>query len=321
MRWDAIQDSLQQLPDHVVAAMQLKRLESRPSSYDWDIERQVLAYSDLEFGWKMARACAAHQLPLPAAASGEDEMLFRAWCYHINPGTYKDKAITQAVAWQTDPRFAATVRTDLQALLLARDATVASASQAINLPYDSVMAYQTLFWNVMDRKADVAWLKQFVYPETRMVEFFADYIEQPSFRELLLRAGYNHGIDHVRYLSGISNDPVTALGASAAGQQFESFVMANAMLMAQGGWLNNTKHATAIFHARHLMTATKLGGDSGGEAPLLSSLSGTVMDELVRIKRPQAEEALRLTLEDQTFGRRGTVIVDAETEVTENTGK
>lgn len=276
----------------------------------------ALAYTDLSLGWKVATACARARCPLPTALAAEDEVIFRAWCNQVNPRKYTDKAITVAKTWHTDPRFSKTTKTDLHALLVAKGSTVSEVAQILKQPWDYVNAYQVLFFNIMGRKEDLAWLKQFVYPDTKMVEFYDDYLEQPQARQLLMRAGYNNGVEQVKQLTGMSTDPVSALGAAGSAQQMEAYVLASAMLMASSGWLNSQKHATAIFHARHLMTASKMGGQTTGDEAPMASISSTITEELLRVKKPEAERALRLTLESSSFGPRGRVLtVDAASPV------
>jgi len=317
VRWETVTAALRELPEDVLGKVSASCSAPRLGDY-WDTERLAVAYTDLSLGWKIASACAALGRQLPTALASEDEVIFRAWCSLASPGKYRDTAVTTAKAWHTDMRFSKTVKTDLQALLIAKQSTIGDVAQALKLPWDHVNAYQVLFFNIMGRKEDLAWLKQFVYPDTKMVEFYADYLEQPEARQLLMRAGYNNGVEHVLQLSGISTDPVSALGASGSASQMEAFLMANAMLMASSGWFNNQKHATAIFHARHLMTAAKLGGDNNEETPPLASMASVVSEELLRAKKPQAEQALRLTLASDQFGSGGrALIVDAPPPVTD----
>lgn len=314
MRWYTVHETLKELPDSAI-----ERIIGRPakkdeysSTYDWTTERIALAYTDLELGWKVAKVCAATRQPLPTALAIEDEMIFRAWCYLMDPVRYRDPAILHARAWHTDQRFSRNLKTDLQALLIAKHSSIADVAQALKQPYDYVNAYQVLFFNIMGRKDDLAWLKQFVYPDTRMVEFFADYVEKPPLQKLLMRAGYTNGVEHVLQLTGISTDPVSALGSAGNAQQMEAFLLSNAMLMASSGWFNNTTHAAAIYHARQLMTAAKLGGDTQVEPAPLQSLASMISAELLAVKKPQAEDALRKTFQSEQFGSHGrAVVVDA----------
>lgn len=332
MQWHVINHALNELPDEVVLVLSAQtRQEIRqktPDSgargedatyhggwhFEWatpdgrphaNIARKILAYRDLALGWKIARACARGGLPLPSALAGEGEALYRAYLYLLNPDRFADDAIETALFWHT-PAMRGLARV-LQGLLVAVDVTPTMAADALNLKPEHVRVYEHLFFNVTSRKADATWLQQHVFPNTRMIEFYQDYVQNADYGHLLQRAGLKNGAEHVLRLAGIAMDPLDAMSAANSAAQLEAYLLSTALLMAQNGWGNERDNAMAIFHSRQLMAAAKIGGEDTAAGSELLSMGDTLRAELLATKKAEAHEAYILQNEAR--------IVEADVEV------
>jgi hypothetical protein len=321
MTWQDVKDSLNELPDDVIATlsgevrstlnltardpglnnMAVDHGRSAGSSAAWRtpsgaddrrVQQYIVAYRDLQLGWNIARECYHRRLPLPSALAWNCEPVFRAYLYLLNPKKYYDQHLLEAISWQTPAMSGVAVK--IKACLVARGATVADVAAALNVSEESLRVYDELFFNITGRKEDALWLSNIVYPNSRMVEFYEDYSTRADLDKLLMRAGFKNGLEHVLQLAGISADPLDMLESSVSAQQLESFLMAQGLLMAQNGWVNNTANAAAIFHARHLLTAAKMGGEDTSQGSEYLGLGDTLWSEMQNVKKPQAEAALRL---------------------------
>jgi hypothetical protein len=88
----------------------------------------------------------------------------------------------------------------LHAALLARDATAASVADALGLDAMTVEAYDSVFYNVMDRKCSPAYLRQALKHGVSRQRG----MEPPSkpMEEALLLAGFNGTVEDVFCLAG-----------------------------------------------------------------------------------------------------------------------
>lgn len=243
-----------------------------------DVLRFIALYRDMEFGWHYARTAAAHNLPVAGAAlHGDDEILYRAYLFCRDPRRFRSPDIAAALALATGAMQ--TTRLTLDGMLLAADATAASVAAKMGLPVEGVAAYERLFFNVIDRKRDLAYLQHIVYPHGRMVEMVAGYFENAATHDIIKRAGFNNGPDQVMYLMGASNSAVDAL-SKAAPKQLEELMMSYALLLAQNGALNHA-HLGGMSSARQLLTAGKLGGEQLDDRPLDEDFSAVLRREVM----------------------------------------
>lgn len=328
MNWSEVDNALSELPDDVVAALSgelrtgLLDLPHSPTPFgrtqapsrdawrgptgaiDRRVQQRIVAYKDLQLGWNIARECRLRDLPLPSSLAWHCEPVFRAYLYQLNPAKYHDPHLLEAVSWQTPAMSGTAVK--IKACLMARGATFSDVSAALNVSEESLRIYDELFFNISGRKEDALWLSDIVYPQGRLVEFYENYANRTSLDGLLMRAGFKNGLEHVLQLAGISADPTDMLESSVSAKQMEACLMAQGLLMAQNGWVNNSTNATAIFHARHLLTAAKMGGEDTSAGSEYSGLGDTLFEEMQLDKKPQALEAMR-----RQNQARGAIDVDA----------
>lgn len=255
---------------------------------DWDAQRFALVYRRPDFGWHFSKLLAEQELNFPGVVDEGDRVLFRSFCYHVNRNRYRNQSVTRALGL-THKSFQAQ-KAVVDSLLLSPDSTVEEVARHTQLDVETLRAYERLFFNVLDRKADALYIMRIVYPEGRVVEFMHNYLNQSSMEPMLRRVGHRDGVMHVLYQAGISNDLVDNLAASSSTQQMEDLLMANGYVMARAGLLNQEQAVVpGIFHAQRLLAAGKVGGEDTGSTSLPQLWGAAISDEL----RTYADSQLR----------------------------
>lgn len=291
MTSDVIQSLLQVLPDGILQNSTLGCRES--AAPDWgpdpEVSRFTTLYSRQDFGWSCTKLMVDHHIPFPGGLlHGDDELLFRAYMFMTHPRAYPSKDVQQALAIRTNQLR--NVRHTVEGLLLHRDATIPGVAALSNMPVGAIQAYERLFFNVLDRKDDVMYLQQLVYPHGRVVELLAGYYERESLGAIARRAGYNNGPTDVMYFMGASNSSLEALQRVSVPDMYEKLVMAFGYLIARNGGLSQANNA-GINNAKALLTAGKLGGSDTGSRPMDDDLAKTIQAEISQYAKPVMQRA------------------------------
>lgn len=139
--------------------------------------------------------------------------------------------VGEALILRVDEQFKAVI----EAALITREATVENVAQALGLEPKVVEAYACLFFNVLDRKDDLTFRRNLVYPDTRLVELDETEAFQPPRDRLLLRAGYNGTLRDVLIAAGYSLEPeVEADGMSDTKAHFQQSSAMTSALVSMG---------------------------------------------------------------------------------------
>lgn len=276
------------LPDHVISMSGFGgRTSFNPEwGYSSSVQRFISAYRDMDFGWRYVRALVQHRLPFHGAViEGDDEVLFRAYMFCRDPKRYPSPDVELALALSLGQMRAS--RVTVEGMLLSQGATVVDVANELKLPAEAILAYERLFFNVIDRKDDTAYLQSIVYPHGRMVEMVEGYFENADLNQLIRRAGYNNGKEDVMYLMGASSSALDAMLQTSNTKQMESLMMTYGYMLARNGGLNQLR-TPGVNNARALLTAGKLGGETLDNTPLTQDLSATLKEEMMRYARPVA---------------------------------
>jgi len=242
-------------------------------------------YRNMQFGWDAAKALAHSHKPFPAC--GED-YVWRAYLFNCDPHIYYDEDIVGALMLTT-PTFGRR-REVLHGLFVTKDMTSEEAAHQLGMNVGSVEAYEQLFFNIIDRKRDIALLGEVVYPETRLVEQIKGYFENESLAYLLLRAGYNNGVMEVLHFAGINTNLLHTLANSDSPQRLEALIMSAGYLMAR----NNIVQPQGFFQAaKGMITAAKVAGTDTKNASPTASIADALMGELITLKQAQATDRVR----------------------------
>ena len=253
-------------------------------SMDARIRHQYKRENDPAFGWYFARHFAKARESLPYAAH-DFPWIRRAYNVQrfgnkLNPRAFENNEPTAtAISWEMPEFYNYGIM--VKGLLLAPDATVEKIAELTNLNIDAIRAYEQLFFNVLDRKADTAYLCRLVYPNGIISEMLPDHHIPANLETQVLSAGYKNGMKAVMHLMGArgmlehKSDDATSL---------EREIMANANFYARNGGLN--QNHPAVQQGRQLLAAAKKSGqdagmpaaDPGGPTSLGSSLVISFME-------------------------------------------
>lgn len=152
---------------------------------------------------------------------------------------------------------------------------------------DTVKAFEKLFFNVLDRKSDVAYLQHIIYPHGRLVELMDNCMRTTDLGMLIRRAGYNNGTTDVLYLMGANSNAVSALSNADSPRALEQMMMSFAYIMARNGAINQS-NTSAIANAKALMTAGKLGGQDTDTRPVDDDMASVLRNEMIALApRPE----------------------------------
>ena len=249
------------------------------------ISHYLHCYGNLAFGWKLAYTLARSGHPFPPGLEGRDLWVYRAYLWAAG---YSQDPFVEAAMGLNFRRTSGTCD-KLNAILVARDGSPAAASAVLGMDMRLVTAYETLFYNVTDRRDEGRFLSEIVYPQGRYVELLEGYLRDESMGRLLMRSGYNNGLRDLLYMAGMPGTSLESSFTSAEqGDKLESYIMLNGYALARAGLLN--QHGVpGLSHARQVMQAIKQGGDgAGGSESPLSGAGDSILEELKRVKGTQA---------------------------------
>lgn len=280
----------------------LNRYGNRPSigarpaicADDPVVLRFATNYSKPDVGWDMAESYARERRSLPITLLGDDQWIYKAVMY-LRFGC-PDKHV--ATAWYlgtTKEPHAKRAAEVIQALLLVENSTIGDVAKLLRLDREIIAAYERLFFNVLSRRDDVLYIKNIVYPDGRMVELFDDYLRDEPLGKILTRAGWNNGVEDVMFLAGLRRPELLHKMANSQdmAKRLEGIYMANGMITARNGWLNQGSHANGLRDAKNLISAAKAGGIQASDTNPLRKVGESLEDELRKtasvIRRSQAE--------------------------------
>jgi hypothetical protein len=257
------------------------------------VARFLLAYKDPAFGWKFASYCARHKIPLPPVLERQDTPVYRAYVYSRNPKRYGDDHMIQALALTSHAMSSEAAV--IKSLLLSRNTGTKEVAAKIGWPKEAVAIYEKLFYNIADRKEDLFYIRSLVYPGGRLSQFLRKEFTLHEVNDVLARAGYDNGSDDVMYLAGLSDNIESMLPAAEQSKRLEQVIMGVGLTMARNGWLNQTTRSNAFQHARALVQAGKLGGETGSKDAIdYETVGGAIMDDLKRLRITQIESSARM---------------------------
>lgn len=261
---------------------------------DIDVKKFVLLYRELNLGWLIARELANRRLPFPAYLQGRDLWLWRAYLSLRMPGKCKDPVITAVKAIACTERMKDTKRI-LDALLLSADSNINSIAQSMGLPRQVVDCYETLHFNILDRRDEYDFVRNKVYPRTRQVEMLENYIHSEELGALLSRAGYNNSMDDTLYFAGFKSDMLSQGSGADMAARLEQLVMANGYIMFRNGWANQYNDAAGLRRATGLIQASKQGGEQTELSSPFDNLSyaGQLIDEMLRYSKKEYLERIQ----------------------------
>lgn len=239
-------------------------------------------HKNLQFGWDVATVMAQDsKLQFPAILHGDDLYVWRA--YNFLKG--QDDPVIQAALALTLPDNG-TLAAQIKALLVTDDITTGFIASKLGINENTIKAFEKLFFNVLDRKQDHAFLASIVYPEGRLVESAEDYIERTGMSDILLRAGFTRGVDHILYAMGLQDNPYGRKDVHDIANTLDKTFLADGCMFAAMGWANQKHNARPILNARASMIAGKMGKGDSDQEGLPTITPGAIMgSELVTLSQ------------------------------------
>lgn len=255
------------------------------SNSNASVNRFICCYKDLMFGWRFIKTLVDSNIDLPSTVT--EPYLVKA--YQMERYGIPDEDIVEAIGLTR--KSMQYFNNLLKSLLLTEDATYESVAEASGIRLPVVKAFESLFYNIMDRKKEAAWLASHVYPEFRFSELMDNYIKNESLGTILQRTGYNTNMNDVLYLAGFKNDKITKVrDASEMAMKLEGAIMANGYFLARAGFLNQ-RNASGLSNAKNLIAASKQAGNDTNDKDYdgVGSLSDALMSELLKYNEPKRE--------------------------------
>lgn len=215
---------------------------------DQMVHRQAHALLDPSFPWHYAQAFAQLRQPLPALV--HEPFIKQAHTHLLHNASNDDIAGAQVIQ---HPRWT-TKRGFLEALLLLPNLRLDEVAQHTGLPVAVVLAYEQLFWNVRDRLNDPLLMNELCYPETRQVEYQADYWNNAEPRDLMLRAAFKNDLDTVLQIFGTRTSREEQPSETSA-KKVKTSIMAEADFVIRAGGC--CSKVPVLDAARRMIAATE----------------------------------------------------------------
>ena len=265
--------------------------------------RFTAMYSNPAFGWDISMAFAAARTTIPVTLVGKhDHWIYKAYMYRLDSSRWWDPNILDAwgLANLVQSR---TLKTKVCSMLLSgcgkpADKHRRAVSDVTNVPLRTLEAFETLFYNILDRHADAAYISEIVYPNTRYVEIAEDYVKHTDIADLVKRAGYNHrDLEMSTYLAGIGDASyMSKLSASTdREQELTRHLMGNALLLVHAGVLN--QRSVGLQRAQGLIAASRQSGQVV-EAPPISDAGVFMADALRTALASHSEQRVSIAKAD-----------------------
>lgn len=225
--------------------------------------RALDAYISPDFGWNAAMSLYRFGLHRNGFFDGRSQWIhIAAICLERGLDRESPDPRLSAVQWawkiRHDTKLQA-MRHTLEGALVIADATREGTAASLGMPLDVVEAYETLFWNVIDRSADLTYLQTIVYPEGRLEEVISGFIHRANMDKLLRRLGYNSGIVDLSWGAGLRLSPVNSTSISVAKEQNERLTLSLGALMLRNFGHFHDQHPQVV-SSRQLISAAKIGG-------------------------------------------------------------
>lgn len=263
-------------PQAKIPNVSVANLNHTASPLHFEAEKQFMScYCNTAFGWYIASQFANAGKGFPVAMLGRDHWVFKAFLMQLDPWTFYDKHVATAYHMAFTPAGSPDLGSSLKALILSvRDLDSVDHMRRVanvsGLHYKTVEAFETLFFNVLDRRLDGFYIAAELYPKSRLVELAESYMADASIGDLLKRAGYNQrDLDMTSYLIGIGDKEYMAKLAASANSEVElnNQIMGNGLILARANLLNT--RAVGLGRSQALMVASRQSGAAVEESSLV----------------------------------------------------
>lgn len=272
------------------------------SSLAQGVERFLARYRNTNFGWYIAGQFAHYGTKFPVPLYKRDQWVFKAYLMRADPKNHWDETISDAFHIAQRTKGVGIGDTMLKTTILSMsqgenvDDQIKRIAGHLGLPVALVEAYECLFYNVLDRRADAVYITQEVYPETRLVEFSDSYLQSATLVDLIKRSGYNNrDINLSSYLLGIGDQSYLAKIAARPDRESEltKYMMGNGLMLTRANLLN--QRSVGMSRVSTLLAASRQSGTQT-ERPVMDGLINNLASELsaaLYMSQEQTAEMMR----------------------------
>lgn len=248
-------------------------------------------YGDLAVAWKFAEKWAKSGTKIPIALLGKDRWVFQAFLMLRDQRRCFDRDIATAYNFYNPPLGLEHIKSALNAAILTYADDMDHAyhlrrvAEHLRLPVRAVAAYESLFFNVLDRRIDSQCVATVLYPNTRLEELSEDYLRTAPQSQIIMRAGFNsRDLGLVTYLAGVGDRTYMAkLAATEDGEsRLTRQIIGNGLLLSTLNLLN--QRSAGWSRATMLMSAARQGGTTPDEPPL-TNIDDFLRGELTKATR------------------------------------
>jgi len=250
-------------------------------------------YSMVGFGWDIAQRLAVMNYTFPAYLSEGAHWVYKAWAMLRFGADNIKKEDAFIIHEAHDLAFSsnrAQTASAIKALLLCVDATVENVADDLALNPRLIAAFEELHFNVIGRKQDLMFLRNVVYPDSRIDETLPDYRSRAVIDKMLMRIGYNSDRKTALFFSGFRPRGLTDQTVDQTSSKFQQALMQTGALMASSGMLWMDRSHTTISAARNFLQTSKLSGETVGQGDGMISLADAMRGELDRLSISTAQE-------------------------------
>jgi hypothetical protein len=267
-----------------------------------ETEHYLECYKNLRFGWDLVSELVRDGKDFPTIIDAEDNCLWRAYLYLQG---YYDPHIDGALRLTLSGSKRS--REMLNGLFAHKGITLQDIAKNTNTPIGVVIAYEKLFYNIVDRRTDTKFLAEVVYPDTRLVELFESYMRDESFGNMLQRMSFNNSPEELLYFMGMADNPYDLLHGHESANRLEALIMSQGYLYARSGFANQRQNAQVLHRSQQLLTAAKQAGNDTEEQSAFQAVGNALYNEFATVKRAEAE--LRIMRTRETSAAR---VIDAD---------
>lgn len=260
-------------------------------------------YMRVSFGWYIAKQFADKRMMFPLEMTGRDAWVYRAYLMRLDPVGFFDQHIAEAYHFahilRNKPQYGDDLRTLL--LTLTSDHPVChmqEVARRTGIPYDTIEAFESLFYNVLDRREDRLYIAKQVYPDTRIVEYDDNYMKNATIGDLMKRTGYNYrDMELAEYLIGMGDRAYMARISSSENREAElaKHIMGNGLILTRTSLMNQP--SVGLNRTITLMAAARQGG-SAAEEPITSGMADILDSQLATVRVFSEGNLTRLLRED-----------------------
>lgn len=263
-------------------------------------------YGRLNSGWTFACRYSFHNVQFPIPMLRNDHWVFAAYMMKRDPRRFYNPHIADAYYIENPLRGMDNVRSAVRSLILTyndsvpHDEHLRGIAERTGIPFLSLQAYESLFYNVLDRRTDSICIALSLYPNPggRLIELSENYFKESPMGKMLERVGHNfRDSDLSAYLAGLGDRSYLAKLAASDNSEAELSrqIMGNGLLLARTNLLNHRSPGWS--RSTTLLSAARQAGQAV-EEPAMSDIAYSFRNDFEEARRVSRAHTIRTLEED-----------------------